>query len=52
MAKTSKNQSKKQNITQKNRKYKGNKNDYKYKSCKSKIYKSLYGGRYTTNMFI
>lgn len=52
MNKTSKNQNKKQNITQKNKKCKGSKNDCKYKSCKSKIYKSIYGGRCTKNMFI
>ena len=29
-----------------------NKNNYKYKSCKSKMYNSLYGGRCTSNIFI
>lgn len=52
MSKTAKRQNKKNNMTQKNKKIKKNVNDCKYKSCKSKIYKSTYGGRYTTNMFI
>jgi hypothetical protein len=52
MNRTAKQQHKKNNFTQKNKKIKKNANDCKYKSCKSKMYKSLYGGRYTTNMFI
>ncbi len=52
MSKTAKRQNQKQNFTQKNIKIKKNANNCKYKSCKSKMYNSLYGGRYTTNMFI
>ena len=52
MNRTSKHKTKKNNITQKNKNIKKNVNDCKYKSCKSKMYNSLYGGRYTTNMFI
>lgn len=54
MSKTAKRQNQKQNFTQKNKnlKLKKNANNCKYKSCKSKMYNSLYGGRYTTNMFI
>jgi translation initiation factor IF-3 len=54
MSKTEKKQNKKNNTTQKNKnlKFKKNVNECQYKSCKSKMYNSLYGGRYTTNMFI
>jgi hypothetical protein len=52
MNKTEKNKQHNNNYTQKNKKHKSNKNDCKYKSCKSKIYKSIYGGRCTINMFI
>ncbi len=52
MSKTEKYQKIKNNYTQKNKKNKKNANDCKYKSCKSTMYKSLYGGRYTNNMFI
>ena len=52
MSKTAKRQHKKNNTTQKNKRIKKNANDCKYKSCKSKMYNSLYGGRYKTNMFI
>lgn len=50
---TSKRRYSKNNITQKNKKYKSNvnKNDCKYKSCKSKIYKSFYGGRWNSPSF-
>ncbi len=52
MNKTAKRRNQKNNTTQKNKKkLQTNKNDCKYKSCKSKIYKSIYGGRYTTNIF-
>jgi hypothetical protein len=52
MTKTARRNKQKNNFTQKNKKCKGSKNDCKYKSCKSKMYKSIYGGRYITNMFI
>jgi hypothetical protein len=54
MSKTEKKQNKKNNLTQKNQKskFKKNINECQYKSCKSKMYKSMYGGRYVTNMFI
>jgi hypothetical protein len=52
MSKTAKKHNIKNNTTQKNKRIKKNANDCKYKSCKSKMYNSLYGGRYTTNMFI
>lgn len=52
MGKTAKKHNRKNNMTQKNKKIKKNANDCKYKSCKSKMYNSLYGGRYVTNMFI
>ena len=52
MSKTAKRQNKKNNLTQKNLKFKKNINECQYKSCKSTMYKSLYGGRYTMNMFI
>jgi hypothetical protein len=52
MNRTAKRQNQKQNYTQKNRKLRENKNNCKYKSCKSKMYQSIYGGRYITNMFI
>lgn len=51
MNRTVKRQIKKNNATQKNKKCKSN-NNVKYKSCKSKMYKSIYGGRYTSNIFI
>lgn len=51
MTKTSKNRKSSTNKTKKNIKCsKIIKNNYK--TCKSKIYKSMYGGRYTTNIFI
>lgn len=54
MGKTIKYRQIKNNITKKNKnkKIKKNANNCKYKSCKSKMYNSLYGGRFTTNMFI
>jgi len=45
MTKTAKIKQNKNNYTQKNKKCKSNKNDCKYKSYKSKMYKSIYGGR-------
>lgn len=50
MNKTAKRRNQKNNTTQKNKKC--TINNLKYKSCKSQMYKSIYGGRYTTNMFI
>jgi hypothetical protein len=53
MTKTAKQNKQKNNYTQKNKKNKKCKiNNIKYKSCKEKMYKSIYGGRYMTNMFI
>jgi hypothetical protein len=51
MSKTSKNRSNfSRNKTKKNMKC--NKiTKYNYKTCKSQMYKSIYGGRYTNNLF-
>ena len=51
MNRTAKRQYSKNNTTQKNRKPKLSKNYCKYKSCKSKLYKSIYGGRHTSQLF-
>ena len=52
MSQTQKNNRRNNNKTQKNKNKKCSKiNKNNYKSCKSKLYKSVYGGRYNSNLF-
>jgi hypothetical protein len=52
MVKTAKQHHKKNNLTQKNKKNKNFVNSCKYKSCKTKMYNSIYGGRHSSQLFM